>query len=259
MALNIESIGSGRDLVVLHGWALHSGVFDHIAEALAAHFRVHFIDLPGHGHNAGQPMPDTLEMLARDVASQVPDNSLWLGWSLGGLVAMQAACRFPGKVARLACVASTPRFLAATDWPHAVQRSTLDKMAHDLERDFKATVNGFLSLQVLGDERAQSLLRELRGKLYAHGEPALQSLQHGLKILHDTDIRHEIVEVTRPMLAIYGQRDRLAPAAVGEWLSAASAEIENLEIRRAAHAPFLSHREEFLDAVLAFFQRQDNG
>lgn len=47
--LYCQSWGSGPDLVLLHGWGMHGGVWDDTVEAFIDDWRVTVIDLPGHG------------------------------------------------------------------------------------------------------------------------------------------------------------------------------------------------------------------
>ena len=49
MTLHVEVSGSGPDLVLLHGWGMNAAVWGEVATALAQHFRLHCVDLPGHG------------------------------------------------------------------------------------------------------------------------------------------------------------------------------------------------------------------
>lgn len=252
MKLTVDSVGSGPDLVVLHGWALHCGLFDGIADALAERFRVHFVDLPGHGHNRHVELPADIDAVARLVIDAVPGDANWLGWSLGGMVALAAAAQ--ARIRRLVTVASSPRFVAEEGWPHAIPEKTLGAMAADLRGDFRATVKNFLALQVLGDEHAQALLRELRNKAYAHGEPRASSLANGLRILNDADLRDRLHEIDAPLLAIMGSRDRLAPPAAGEALAGLVPDGRCVTIAKAAHAPFISHRGEFLERVTGFLE-----
>ena len=254
--LVVDTVGAGPDLVMLHGWSLHCGLFDGIADALAGNFTVHFIDLPGHGHNAHIPLPDNIEALAKLLLDAAPGSACWLGWSIGGMAAMAAAVQAPERMTRLVTVAATPRFVADTDWPHAIPAATLEQMARDLHADYRRTVKNFLSLQVLGDDHAQSLLRDLRARLYAHGDPETTSLEHGLDILHDTDLRAAVRKIEQPWLSVMGSRDRLASPKIGAWLEANVASCRNVIIARAAHAPFISHREEFLAGVNAFLLEQ---
>lgn len=250
--IEVDVAGSGPDLVVLHGWALHCGLFDGIADALSQRFRVHFIDLPGHGHNRDIELSPDIDDVARRVLEAAPENAAWLGWSLGGAVALAAAMLEPDRIGKLVTVTSTPKFVAGDNWPHAVQEDTVNRMAADLRNDFHGTVRNFLSLQVLGGEQSHAVLRELRDKAYAHGEPNPSSLVNGLQILRDTDLRARLGNVRAPLLAIMGARDRLAPPGAGEALADLVPDGRCVTIARAAHAPFISHREEFLEQVNEF-------
>ena len=56
MSLHVEYEGAGPDLVLLHGWAMHSGIWRDVRERLARHFRLHLVDLPGHGRSDPPPL-----------------------------------------------------------------------------------------------------------------------------------------------------------------------------------------------------------
>ena len=55
--------------------------------------------------------------MAEVVLRQAPDKAIWLGWSLGGLVASQIALTHPERVLALVTVASSPCFSARDEWP----------------------------------------------------------------------------------------------------------------------------------------------
>src|SRR5690606_495519 len=120
-AMHIETLGSGPDLVLIHGWALHGGVFAPLVERLAPRFRLHLVDLPGHGYSRDSDVPLLPAAVASEIASRTPP-AIWLGWSLGGLFALRAAASLP-TVRGLVMVAATPRFVRAPDWQHAVEPS----------------------------------------------------------------------------------------------------------------------------------------
>lgn len=79
------------DLVLLHGWGMNTGVWDALPSTLSADYRLHPIELPGHGGAAFSPDWRDLPDWADAVLAQAPEQAVWLGWSLGGLVALQAA------------------------------------------------------------------------------------------------------------------------------------------------------------------------
>ena len=51
MTVHIETVGRGAPLILLHGWAMHSGLWTPLLSPLANHFQLHLVDLPGHGHS----------------------------------------------------------------------------------------------------------------------------------------------------------------------------------------------------------------
>jgi pimeloyl-[acyl-carrier protein] methyl ester esterase len=249
MTLHAETSGHGEEVVLLHGWGMNAAVWDGVRAALSARYRVHAVDLPGHG---ASPMAQAFSLgeLSRLLATHFPAPVHVVGWSLGGMAGLRWALDAPAKVKSLTLVAATPRFLAAPDW-RGVAPEVLAAFAEGLEKDFSATLARFLALQARGDEAAQEALRGLKKVLLARGAPKVETLRAGLAILRDTDMRAEASRLSVPLRVIAGERDTLTPPAAGEWL-ANRAGGRLAVIRGAAHAPFFSHPEAFL-AVLREF------
>jgi pimeloyl-[acyl-carrier protein] methyl ester esterase len=252
MSLHVEVRGQGPDLVLLHGWALHGGMWGPWLDELGLHARVHLVDLPGHGHSQWIPGVAGLADLARAAAHIVPAGAAVLGWSLGGMIALEIARQQPQRVSALLLLATTPRFVAGDDWPYGMDARVLQEFARGLAVDHRRTVQNFLALQARGDERSLETLRLLRRNLDAHGPPDPRALAAGLGILRTTDLRGALVGIALPTLVVAGQRDRLTPAAAGQALASALPNANFVEIAHGGHAPFLSHGRQVLDEVLRF-------
>ena len=253
----METQGQGPDLLLLHGWGLHGGVWDTLCPKLTPHLRVTRVDLPGHGRSGHVPMPPSLTELTLQTMAAVPPGAAVLGWSLGGLVALEAALRMPQRMRGLILANSTPRFTATEEWPHAMPPEQLKEFADGLALDYQETLRRFLSLQVRGDDAARASLRELRDALFSHGEPDTASLALGLTILKDSDLRRKLRDVSIPTLVLAGGYDRLTPAAASEY-TAAHIPGARLEVfPKSAHAPFISHADAFVTAVLEFMHKLD--
>jgi len=248
--LHVESTGHGAPLVVLHGFALHGGLFAPVVPALARTRRVHVVDLPGHGHS--HATADTLDgyvnAVARFVASLDAPAAL-LGWSFGGLVAMRLAHLEPQLADALVLVCTTPKFVADETWSHAMAASTLARFGDELAAAYEVTLKRFLSLQVQGSEDSKSTLATLRRSLFDRAAPRPEALAGVLSILAGTDLRDDVRDVRAPSLVISGRRDALTPAAAGAWLAQSLPNARYVEIEGAAHAPFLSHAGAFVAAV----------
>lgn len=102
-----ETHGDGPPIVLLHG-GLHTIElsFARMLPALARTRKVIAIELQGHGHTADTDREFTLEHLADDVVGVLDEVDVeradFLGYSLGGLVALQVAMRHPARAGRLA-------------------------------------------------------------------------------------------------------------------------------------------------------------
>jgi len=247
--MHIEIEGTGGDLVMIHGWAMHAGIFARFARALAPHFRLHLVDLPGHGcsrDDAGSLEPGEC---ARRIAEKTP-RAIWLGWSLGGLIAMRAALDEPENVRGLVLISSSPRFVVGDDWTSGVAPSVFAEFGAGLADDYRGTIERFLALETLGSEHARSELRALKADVFARGEPAMSALTEGLGVLDATDFRADLSRIRTPSLWIAGRRDRLVDAGAMQW-AAAKTGGRYIECN-SGHAPFLGHAEALAGTIVQF-------
>jgi len=252
MTLFHEVSGQGPDLVLLHRWGLHGGYWKQLGGSLAQSHRVHIIDLPGHGRSGGIPCPETISELAGAVAGTVDRPAIWVGWSLGGMVALDLASRLPAMVRRQVLIAATPRFVQAPDWPHAMSESVFADFANGLARDYRATLRRFLSLQAGRDEAGRELIRQLREEMWMHGDPDPTAMRNGLTILERTDLRATVPLIEAPTLVIHGEQDRLVPPEAGTWLASRLTKARLERFSGAGHAPFLSQPQQVLAAIEEF-------
>jgi pimeloyl-[acyl-carrier protein] methyl ester esterase len=252
MSLHVDVSGVGPDLVLLHGWGMHSGIWGGVRDELARDFCVHAVDLPGYGASP-TCRPYDLQQLAQEVASVLPPGAGVIGWSLGGLVAQHLALSQPQPVAKLMLVGSTPCFVQRPDWSCGIEAEILQTFANDLERDYAATLLRFLSLQVRNGENVRTVLKYLRVALFARGVPNAEVLRAGLNILLENDLRPAAGALALPLSIVHGERDTLAPAEAARWLQAQVSGARLTLIPGGAHAPFLSHPNVFLQEVREFF------
>ncbi|SEG69055.1 Pimeloyl-ACP methyl ester carboxylesterase [Actinacidiphila yanglinensis] len=106
-----DADGTGRPLVLLHGGVLTIDLsFGALLPALAARRQVIAVEMQGHGHTADTDRPLTVPGLASDVGALLDrlgvERADLLGYSLGGLVALQIAVTRPERVGRLVLAAT---------------------------------------------------------------------------------------------------------------------------------------------------------
>ena len=254
MTIHIETTGSGPDLVLLHGWGMHGGVWQPVKSLLAQYFRLHLIDIPGFGYSAeAMSEPYTMHHLVEQMRQKVPDKILLCGWSLGGQIAMQWALQQPEQLARLVLVSVTPKFVNSADWKHGIQQEEFDQFADGIQSNYQPAMTRFLTLQAQGGDDPRETVRELKQHFFQRPAPALPALAAGLALLQNNDLRHDIDMIKVPALIRHGERDRIVPYAAGKWL--AEQMNAKLEVQKnASHAPFLSHPQWFADTLIRHLQ-----
>jgi pimeloyl-[acyl-carrier protein] methyl ester esterase len=254
MSLHIEVRGTGAiPLVMIHGWAMHGGIFAPLVDALTEHCTMYLVDLPGHGYSRDSDLPLEPATCACAIAKATPPAA-WLGWSMGGLVALRAALDMPDHVRGLAMLCATPRFVTAPDWPQGRDQVLVQQLATDLETDYHSTVDRFLTLEAMGSRDPRSELRKLREEVFARGEPNLRVLQEGIRVLDETDLRAELPRL-KPGNSWWsaGRLDRLVHPDAMEWSATASSGQFHV-IAHAGHAPFLSHADTVAQALLPWLE-----
>ena len=85
--------------------------------------------------------------------------------------------------------------------------------------------------------------------------PPVDVLNGGLEILKTVDLREPLRALTVPFLRLYGYLDGLVPRKVVPLLDELWPASESLIFARAAHAPFISHPDEFCQTLVALKQR----
>lgn len=242
-SLNINTLGQGTELVFLHGWGTHSGIFSQLATQLAGHYRLHLVDLPGHGASASCTPYDG-NTLATLLNQHITRPIHLIAWSLGGLVAQYWAYLYPDKIKSLCLIASSPCFARRHDWPHAANAHAIKQITTRLQVNLTATLDHFLRLQAMGSAKALSALHE-----HYHRHRNLDSLLVALPLLLTADTRSFIPKLNCPVSLFFGQHDVFTPIGVAYWFAQQLPWANLFTFKHAAHVPFLSHEKDFIIAL----------
>lgn len=248
--IKIYQQGKGQPITLLHGWGMNAQVFMPLGQSLAADFDVRRVDLPGYGSSDWLPGMD-FDTQVDTLAEVLPPSTL-LGWSMGGLYAIRLACLYPDKFKQLILVSCNPCFVQRDDWLCAQEPMTFSGFSDSLISDWRATMRRFLALQIQGSDRTQSLIRQVSELLSKGGEPQPEALRFGLDLLLKQDARKELQKLSRPILLVLGNKDRLVPVCLADQLRPINQQIRVECLAHSAHAPFLSESEAFIDLINEF-------
>ena len=253
MIIGRQSKNGKLPCVLLHGWGISSVAWQLVLASLEQHFDVYLIDLPGFGENANDcPEPYNLDTLAGRIAPLIPDGALVVGWSLGGLVATRIATLYPHKVASLCLVCSSPCFIEQANWP-GIKANVLADFAALLCQDSQKTIERFLAIQAMGSEHARDDIKWLKTVVVKQQSANIKALSGGLEILQQADLRNEMAQLNIPIRGIYGRLDSLVPRKSIDILAASLVDFDYTVLNKASHAPFISHKDEFIRVFNGYF------
>ena len=243
---------SAKKVYLIHGWAANRHVFDDLIPRLPTDWDIRALDLPGHG-DAPFAEPFDIAAIAETFAAQIDTPAHILGWSLGGLVALHLAARQPDKVRSLCLTASFARLTADADYPEGLSNPALGKMVGAFRQDYAKHIKQFLQLQLLHTPNAAEIIGNILPDLSRHGAPP--ALQAALDAVNQADARPLLSSIQAPSLLVFGQKDAITPPRMGEYLNRHLADSELVLMEKAAHAPFLSHADEFAERYRGFVEK----
>ena len=240
-----EVKGHGHNIVLLHGWGMHGGLWGGFNELLSKDFQTHAIDLPGFGFSKNVENDFTLgsftEVIEEYIHNLTKPVSL-IGWSLGGLITQNILKRKKVELKDVVLIATTPSFTKKAGWDTAMEQDVFNDFSNDLKLDYKKTLKRFLSLQTRGSDLARDDLKTLNEMLMERGEPNINALESGLDILRETDLRAELKNETSTLI-ILGEKDTLVPMSVNKQFEETFPNLEQLILEKTGHAPFISKPE----------------
>jgi pimeloyl-[acyl-carrier protein] methyl ester esterase len=222
-----RTIGVGEDLVLLHGWGFNSDVFEDLVAQYKTQYRLTVIDLPGHGRS--DIVEGDIESWCGEIIKILPNNPILLGWSLGGLLAMNIARKI--NLSQLILLASSPKFVKTDDWRYGIDGDNFHQFSDALSLNLSKGLKRFVSLQGTNKSQLKSFIKSMDIM------PATSmALEQGLGFLLVGDLRQPFKQLKMPIQVILGKQDTLIPIDLQEWYVQQNIQVTILD---TGHLPFL--------------------
>ncbi len=220
-------------LLLISGWAHGEEALRPVAEAMAGSWPIACLSLASAG--LGHETEEDISSYARTVASHLDKwggPACIVGWSTGGVVAIETAARYPEKVTCLVLLSATARFCSADGYTTGVKPAVLRAMIRGLKRNPQTVVSDFISRALYPLNVGQDVLAKRTQAALAVGT---DSLALGLEYLARADFRRDLVSIALPCLIIHGGQDMIVPCEAGRYLNA------NLRLSRIELLPSAGH------------------
>jgi len=259
--LYVKDWGSGRAVILLHGWPLTCDTWDEQAIALAqSGFRAISYDRRGFGRSSQPWSGYDYDTLADDLAAVIEETGAQdvtlVGFSMGGGEVARYMSRHAGKsVVKAVLLASVvPCMLQAEDNPLGTPQTVFDQMAQGLQNDRAKFYPGFfkdfygvgLMSQTVSNELLEWSCRQAM-------QASLQATLASAKAFATTDFRADLPAFSVPTLVIHGTADKIVPIdAAGRAAAKGIAQSTLLEYAGAPHGLLATHRLQLTQDLLGF-------
>ena len=207
-----------QSFVLLHGWGCNRQIWRALIPALRPWANLTLVDIPGCAPGVATAQPPGIQETLAGILAAAPPQAVYVGFSLGGQLAVALAAHAPERVAGVITLCSNPCFVAQDGWP-GMPADTFIQFNTDVAHTPEIALARFCALQVLGCRQRGPLLRLLRGLLppaaaTQAGEEAENTLHSGLQWLAQLDQRQMLARLAVPQWHLLAAQDALVPGAV---------------------------------------------
>lgn len=234
-------------LRVISGWGVSPTILQSWLQLMPARFEVEVVAIPDLANGA---LLSAAERAQRLLAGQ-PKDAYWLGWSLGGALALDLAAHAPESVRGVITLATNPCFVAQSDWP-GMDAELFQNFLNAYRAMPAKTLQRFAALQIDGAHNPRAQLRELKGQLLEPA-PVLAELLELLAM----DRREPVQKTNLPLLCLFATADALVPPAVAQKMAVLNPQLRAELICGASHLLFQDKPEVLLESVVNWIEQQE--
>ena len=237
--LAFRSMGTtGSDVLFVHGWVSSGRMWHSAMRTLSRYHRTFAPDLPGFGDSQAIPLIQYkidfwVDLLAEFIQQQGLKAPMLVGHSMGGMISIKLALRYPELVSRIVCINPV-----VTGRTHLDLRLIAESPLSAVMRKFGHWVWPFVSSGAMADPLG--LVRTANGDYVRNqedwGKVNGEMTIAGLRAIMRCDLSPQLPQLTQPTLVVIGRYDLTAPNSEGRLLAEKAPNAE-LVVLRAGHLP----------------------
>lgn len=287
-----EVSGQLKPLVLLHGWGASPAVWQPLIAVLntrCPELEIINLSWPGYGDEPALVQADNLNELAEIMLPKLPLDAHWLGWSLGGNLALwlaeflaqqsqsnkQAAANqavenqtagneaAQSHTGQLIMLGSNASFAQREHWSEALSAEVLEQFRQGFDQVPEKTLKRFHGLQMQGESDLRGCKKAFTAQVGKEMPADNATLAAGLKWLAELDLtglnltKLDLTESAQPQSSrlhwLLGEHDPLVPVTVAEQLPG---QVEVLS--DCGHLPMLTQSEVLAEHLLSIIKAADD-
>lgn len=245
--INCVQRGQGPDILLLHGWGCHVGLWEHLMGALSSRARVTALDFPGHGESGPPPEPWGVTDFTQLALALMDELGIAkcdiVAHSFGGRVAMLLATAYPERVGKMVFTGAA----GIRPQPSAVsaRRSAKYRRLRGLW-DKVAKLPGLAQVAA----RQREVLVQRYGSVDYKALDA-QMRQTFSKVV-EQDLRAYLPRIQAPTLLYWGDKDDQTPLWMAYEMERTMQDAGLAIVPGAGHFAYLEHALNFARVVSYF-------
>jgi pimeloyl-[acyl-carrier protein] methyl ester esterase len=236
------------DALFLTGWGHGADSLASLRAALSMSANAPMLspaDLDHGGPGAGSSCAEELLSRLRERGRPAPV----IAWSMGAVLALEAAALAPGQIRALVLLAPTARFCAGASYRAGIRELALRHMIARLETQPRETLREFFCNAARPEDLAEGALNDAVQQGLAIPAPVLA---RGLEYLRHTDLRDRLARVQVPALVIHGDKDGIVPCEASEIVAGRLSAVTREVLPGAGHMLPQFHLDRVGELIIKF-------
>lgn len=237
-----KKAGSGKKVVLLHGWGGRADSFLPVFNYLASKFEVYAIDFPGFGQSSlpskAWGVGDYTDMLNKLFDKLNIEKASLIGHSFGGRVSIMFSALYPEKVEKVVLV----------DSAGIIPKRTL-KYYFKVYK-FKLFKKLYLLLNGGKKEALEKFYKKYGSKDYKNSGPLRETF---VKVVNE-DLRGFLPKIKAPTLLIWGEKDQDTPLYMAKIMEKEIPDAGLIVFEGAGHFAYLDKLNDFNIIVSKFLE-----
>lgn len=206
--ISVVTRGAGPDVILVHGLAGHRDQWAETAEALDDRYRLHLVQIHGFG-GFTRASSDSLVATpaANEIARYIVESGLTrpalIGHSMGGMIALMVAARYPEVAGRVMVVDMFPSLAPMLGEPGATPeslRALADQVRKQLLDTRPGSPDDLITQTIRSQTRSERMVPALLDHANASDRRTVANAMHELLL---TDLRPELSRITAPLTVLY--------------------------------------------------------
>jgi pimeloyl-[acyl-carrier protein] methyl ester esterase len=216
----------------IHGWASTSLVWSNLFNQTDCYFY----------DSSTYPNYKELSQSFVKVTNSSDTPNVLIGWSLGGMLALQLAYEFPERIKKLILISSTAKFTTNTSYSAGLDQIIVKNLARKVKADEVIAQKNFYKLMFSEQEhqfRTEFLTKSTETIVSKNNS----SLQNGLQYLLTTDLRPLLSSINVQTHIIHGSDDGICPLSAGQYLTNNMNHSKLSILQGTGHIPFYTQKD----------------